>query len=66
MNTSDFKCNCATTIIAKRYLAGEATLTEVRRALEEHWNHACSDFMLVYELYTTERRDKKDKNEVIE
>jgi len=68
MEACDFKCNCATTTIAKNYLEGRAVLEDVRRALEEHWNHACPDFIYVYELYIEERRKErlKHKCEVIE
>lgn len=59
MQVSDLKCNCVTTTIAKSYLEGKAELKDVRRALEEHWNHACSDFIYVYELYLEERRKER-------
>ena len=66
MEAPDFKCSCATTTVAKSYLDGQVTLQDVRRALEEHWNHACPDFIYVYELYTEERRKERLKDEVSE
>jgi len=69
MKTSlDFKCNCVTTTVAKNYLQGLCSIEDLKRALEEHCNHACSDFMHVYNLYLEERRRKRleREHEVVE
>lgn len=57
----NLNCSCRTTTIAKKYLTNEATLRNLRTALDEHWNHACYDFIQICQFYEEER--EKEKND---
>ena len=49
-----FSCSCPTVAVARRYVAGAATLAELRDAIQYHENHACPDFTTVYEMLCDE------------
>lgn len=52
-----FSCNCKTTKAAKDYLEGKISRNDLGLALLHHENHACPDFVKIYNLLSPYQED---------